>query len=284
MQPNSNNSVDPNSYQGFGTQFNQQPTVQNPQLHPQTPAQKKGKSNSAQNSLQIAEIRDGIVIMKDGSFRSVVMVKAINFDLMSGEERESVEYAYQGFLNSLYFPVQIFIHSEKIDIKPYLDLLQKIRTNQDNMLLALLMDDYIEYMFALSQQANIMDKQFYVIVPYSPIDELKPNISSSKNFFTGLVDIFSGSNKKVTIDEPALIKAKDELRNRVQALLSGLQQSSIQGIPLDTQELIELYYNTYKPDTSVRQQLKDFDGLATPIVTKGEGDGQNSNMANGMVI
>ena len=221
--------------------------------------------------LQIAEIRDGIVIMKDGTFRSVIMVKAINFDLMSQEERESVEFAYQGFLNSLYFPIQIFIHSEKIDIKPYLDMLGKIRSNQDNMLLALLMDDYIEYMFALSQQANIMDKQFYVIVPYSPGDELKPNISSSKNFFTGLVDIFSSKSRQITINEPALLKAKDELRNRVQALLSGLQQSSIQGIPLDTQELIELYYNTYNPDTSVRQQLRDFDGLSTPTVVKGEG-------------
>jgi hypothetical protein len=278
MEPNINNSVDPNSYQQFGTQYNQQPTVQNAPTPNSIMNTKRVNSNSAQNSLQIAEIRDGIVIMKDGSFRSVVMVKAINFDLMSGEERESVEFAYQGFLNSLYFPIQIFIHSEKIDIKPYLDLLQKIRTNQDNMLLALLMDDYIEYMYALSQQTNIMDKQFYVIVPYSPNDELKPNISSSKNFFTGLVDIFSNANKKVTIDEPALVKAKDELRNRVQALLSGLQQSSIQGIPLDTQELIELYYNTYNPDTAVRQQLKDFDGLATPAVVKGEDTNSDQNI------
>ena len=282
MEPSLNNSVDPNSYQQFGTQYTGQGlNMQNSSIPAPVVPGKKGNSNSAQNSLQIAEIRDGIVIMKDGSFRSVVMVKAINFDLMSGEERESVEYAYQGFLNSLYFPIQIFIHSDKIDIKPYLDLLQKIRTNQDNMLLALLMDDYIEYMFALSQQTNIMDKQFYVVIPYSPAEELKPDISSSKNFFTGLVDIFSSGNKKVTINEPELIKAKDELRNRVQALLSGLQQSSIQGIPLDTQELIELYYNTYNPDTSVRQQLRDFDGLSTPIVTKGDGPATNLSGVTG---
>jgi hypothetical protein len=284
MEPKTNNPVDPNSYQQFGTQYNQQPTVQNAPTPNKIVGTKKMNSNSAQNSLQIAEIRDGIVIMKDGSFRSVIMVKAINFDLMSGEERESVEFAYQGFLNSLYFPVQIFIHSEKIDIKPYLDQLQKIRTNQDNMLLALLMDDYIEYMYSLSQQTNIMDKQFYVIVPYSPNDELKPNISSSKNFFTGLVDIFSNTNKNITIDEPALVKAKDELRNRVQALLSGLQQASIQGIPLDTQELIELYYNTYNPDTAVRQQLKDFDGLSTPMVTKGDDSANNQNSNDGIIV
>jgi type IV secretory pathway VirB4 component len=283
MEPNINNSVDPNSYQQFGTQYGQQPSVHNAPMPNQLTGGKKRNSNSAQNSLQIAEIRDGIVIMKDGSFRSVVMVKAINFDLMSSEERESVEFAYQGFLNSLYFPIQIFIHSEKIDIKPYLDLLQKIRTNQDNMLLGLLMDDYIEYMFALSQQTNIMDKQFYVVVPYAPNDELKPNISSSKNFFTGLVDIFSNTNTKVVINEAALAKAKDELRNRVQALLSGLQQSSIQGIPLDTQELIELYYNTYNPDTAVRQQLKDFDDLSTPMVTKGDNNASNQNVNSGAI-
>jgi hypothetical protein len=278
MQPNQNNSIDPNSYQQFGGQYsaNTQPGV----VPPVQTSHKHGNPNSAQNSLEIAEIRDGIVIMKDGTFRSVVMVKAINFDLMSPEERDAVEFSYQGFLNSLYFPIQIFIHSEKVDIKPYLEMLQKTRENQDNMLLALLMDDYIQYMYGIAQQANIMDKQFYVVVPYSPIEEAKPEIASSKNFFTGLVDIFTNKGKKIVIHEADLVKAKDELRNRVQALLSGLQQSNIQGIPLDTQELIELYYNTYNPDTSVRQQLKDFDGLSSPMVQKGVGQAPQSNIDN----
>ncbi len=124
--------------------------------------------NSTQNTLQIAEIRDGIVIMNDGSFRSVIMAKSINFDLMSSQEQEAVEYSYQGFLNSLYFPVQIFIRSQKVDLQPYLDKLDKIRTEHDNMLLALLMEDYIDYMDQLSQQTNIMDKKFYIVVPYFP--------------------------------------------------------------------------------------------------------------------
>ncbi len=104
----------------------------------------KTNPNSTQNTLQIAEIRDGIVIMNDGSFRSVVIVKSINFDLMSPQEQEAVEYSYQGFLNSLYFPVQVFIRSQKVDLQPYIEKLDKIRTEHDNMLLALLMDDYIE--------------------------------------------------------------------------------------------------------------------------------------------
>src|SRR3984957_13454425 len=100
-------------------------------------------SNSTQNTLQIAEIRDGIVIMNDGSYRSVLMVKSINFDLMSQAEQEAVEYSYQGFLNSLYFPVQIFIRSQRVDLRPYIEKLDKIQTEHDNMLLSMLMQDYI---------------------------------------------------------------------------------------------------------------------------------------------
>jgi hypothetical protein len=99
--------------------------------------------NSTQNMLQIAEIRDGIVIMNDGSYRSVVMVNSINFDLMSRNEQESVEYNYQNFLNSLFFPIQIFIRSQKVDMTPYIEKLDRIRAEHDNMLLSLLMDDYV---------------------------------------------------------------------------------------------------------------------------------------------
>ncbi len=110
--------------------------------------------NSTQNALQIAEIRDGIVIMNDGSYRAVAMVKSINFDLMSPQEREAVEYSYQGFLNSLYFPVQIFIRSQKVDLRPYIQKLDKIRSEHDNMLLALLMEDYIDFISDLAYQTN----------------------------------------------------------------------------------------------------------------------------------
>jgi hypothetical protein len=228
--------------------------------------------NSTQNSLQIAEIRDGIVIMNDGSFRSVIMVKSINFDLMSAQEQEAVEFSYQGFLNSLYFPIQIFERSQKIDLQPYVDKLDKIRTEHDNMLLALLMDDYINYIDALSQQTNIMDKKFYVVIPFFPvIDTANKAVKQSKNFITGFTDLFNKQEEHVTINEIDLENAKTELRNRVQAVLSGLLQCGIKGIPLDTQELIELYYDTYNPDTATRQQLKNFDDLSADIVTKGAG-------------
>lgn len=234
--------------------------------------------NSTQNTLQIAEIRDGIVIMNDGSFRSVVMVKSINFDLMSPQEQEAVEYTYQGFLNSLYFPVQIFIRSQKIDLQPYITKLSKIRTEHDNMLLAMLMEDYIDYIDQLSQQTNIMDKKFYIVIPFFPHVDVQKAITQSKNFITGFAALFGNKDQHVVINEDDLMKAKTELRNRVQAVLQGLLQCGVQGLPLDTQELIELYYDTYNPDTATRQQLKNFNDLTADVVTKGQGTAPQSHL------
>ncbi len=233
--------------------------------------QRQANPNSTQNMLEIAEIRDGVVIMNDGSFRSVVMVKSINFDLMSPQEQEGVEYAYQGFLNSLDFPIQISIKTQRVDMQPYIEKLDKIRSEHDNMLLAMLMEDYISYISLLSQQTNIMDKKFYVVIPYFPVMNEVKSLTQSKNFVTGLIELFNKTEKHVVINEASLEAAKTELRNRVQAVLGGLTQAGIQGLPLDTQELIELYYDTYNPDTAIRQQLQDINSLTADVVTKGVG-------------
>lgn len=234
--------------------------------------------NSTQNNLQIAEVRDGIVIMNDGSYRSVLMVKSINFDLMSPAEREGVEFSYQAFLNSLYFPVQIFVRSQKVDLGPYIEKLDKIRSEHDNMLLAVLMDDYIDYIDQLSAQTNIMDKHFYVVIPFFPVIEKQQALTSSKNLLDGVMRLFGDNKTHVVINEAHLEEAKAELRNRVQAVLGGLLQCGVQGLPLDTQELIELYYDTYNPDTATRQQLKNFDEMTTPVVTKGTGEAPQPNL------
>ena len=274
------NSQQPGQFPNYGAQpgpANLPPQMQAGQPMPggipgqPTAPQPKSNPNSTQNTLQIAEIRDGIVIMSDGSFRSVVMAKSINFDLMSPQEREAVEYSYQGFLNSLYFPIQIFIRSQKVDLRPYIEKLDKIRTEHDNMLLALLMQDYIGFMTNLSQQTNIMDKRFYVVIPYIPVIEGQKTVEASKNFISNFMGVFSSKEQHVVINEGELEAAKTELRNRVQAILAGLLQCGIQGLPLDTQELIELYYDAYNPDTASRQPMKNFNELSTPVVTKGEG-------------
>lgn len=242
----------------------------------------KSNPNSTQNTLQIAEIRDGIVIMNDGSFRSIIMAKSVNFDLMSPQEQEAVEFAYQGFLNSLYFPVQIFIRSQKVDLQPYIAKLDRIRTEHDNMLLAMLMADYIDFIEQLSMQTNIMDKRFYVIIPYFPHVDVQKAITQSKNFLTGLMGLFDTKEQHVVINEADLDKAKGELKNRVQAVLQGLMQCQIEGLPLDTQELIELFYDTYNPDTATRQQLKNFGNLNAEVVTKGTGNAPQAHLQREM--
>jgi hypothetical protein len=227
--------------------------------------------NSTQNTLQIAEVRDGIVIMNDGTFRAVVMCKAINFDLMSPQEREAVEFAYQGFLNSLNFPIQIFMRSEKVDLKPYLKKLDKIRAEQDNMLLGLLIEDYVAFLDAISQQTNIMNKQFYVVISFpDPNQDVRSTIKQSTGFFSGMADLFSSKSKipHVVINEKVLEDSKTELRNRVHSVIAGLQECGVQSIPLDTQELIELYYNVYNPDTATHQHLGKFEDISAPVIGK----------------
>jgi type IV secretory pathway VirB4 component len=280
MNPNNTNSPIPSAPPVLGMPTGQpgvQPNVQGPEVK-QPAANVPVNPHSSQNALLIAEIRDGIVIMNDGSFRSVVMVKSINFDLMSPQEREAVEFSYQGFLNSLYFPVQIFIHSQKVDLRPYIEKLDKIRTEHDNMLLALLMEDYIGFIDQLSLQTNIMDKKFYVVIPFYPVPDVQKALTSTKTFLSGLGGMFGNKQQKVVINETDLENAKTELRNRVQAVLGGLQQAGIQGLPLDTQELIELYYDAYNPDTATRQELKNFNDLAAPVITKGEGQARQPNL------
>lgn len=228
-----------------------------------------GNPNSTQNALLISEIRDNLVIMNDGSMRAVVACRSINFDLMSEREREAVEYSYQQFLNSLYFPLQILIRSQKVDIGPYLERLDKIRRDQDNMLLGVLMDDYINFISILAQETNIMDKSFFVILPYYPAGDMTSAVNSSRNF---LANLFAPQKQqRIRIDEAIFTKAKDELKNRISTAVNGLAQIGIRAVPLTTKELGELYYNFYNPDTAVREPLGNFEDLSAPIVTKGQG-------------
>lgn len=210
-----------------------------------------------------------MVVMNDGSFRSVVACQSINFDLMSDREREGVEYSYQSFLNSLYFPVQILIRSQRVDIGPYLDRLAKIRRDQDNMLLGVLMDDYIDFVDQLSQDANIMDKSFYVVIPYFPTGDISSAVNTSKNLFSNLFKPQQQANIK--IDKATYDKAKDEMQNRTNLVVSGLYQMGIRCAQLQTKELAALYYNVYNPDTAVRQPLIDFEQVTGTYVKKGEG-------------
>jgi hypothetical protein len=222
-------------------------------------------TNSTQNSLLIAEIKDGIVVMRDGSLRAVVLSSAINFDLMSQRDPDGVELAYQGFLNALHFPIQILIKSQRMDLDNYIAKLQQLEQNQDNPLLADLMADYIGNIKSFVDEVNIMDKQFFVVVPYFPtLNVTKGNIATS------IVNAFKPIGT-ITLESGQFEQAKTELRQRVQQVASGLVQMGLRAIPLNTQELIDLYYASYNPDVAQNQKLIDAAQLQTATVTKGAG-------------
>jgi len=205
--------------------------------------------------------------MRDGSLRAVIMASAINFDLMSPQERDSVEYAYQSFLNSLHFPVQILIKSQRLDLDNYIAKLAQMRQEQDNDLLGLLMDDYIANIQSLVDEVNIMDKQFYTIVPFFPPAMTK---MKSKNLVSGFASAFK-QQEVTTVNEADFAAFKEELTQRVQMVSAGLSQMGVRNIPLNTQELIELFYSSYNPDTAQNQRLTDAGQIQTAAVTKGEG-------------
>lgn len=238
------------------------PELQNNQIvHQDNPS-------STQSSLLISELRDGLIIMKDGSFRAVITCKSINYDLMSEPERDGVEYGYKGVLNSLEFPIQILVRSQRIDIAPYLERLANIRRNNDNMLLGVLMDDYINFIDQVSQEANIMDKSFFVVVPYYSSADLEKASTQSKNIFS----LFFGTREgEITrIDRNTYDKAVTEINNRVQAVIGGLFNIGIHSVRLNTKELAELFYNFNNPDTAVREPFIDFNKMGTIYTKKGE--------------
>ncbi|OYX41720.1 hypothetical protein B7Y94_04590 [Candidatus Saccharibacteria bacterium 32-49-12] len=249
----------------------QQPTSPSPTKQPEQPSQRSSAPTSTQNSLLFSEMRDNMIIMNDGSFRAIVRCQSINFDLMSSREREGVEFSYQNFLNSLYFPVQVLIRSRRVDIGPYIDRLVDIRRSQDNMLLNVLMDDYINFIDILAQEANIMDKSFYIIVPYYPSGDLNEIKKQAK----GLFDSFFGgkTDTAVTkIDQVSYEKAKDEIKNRVDSVMSGLFQMGVKSGQLNTRQLGELFYGSYNPDTAAREPIAGLDPneLTSTYIRKGD--------------
>jgi len=247
------------------------------QQNPQNPESSTPRNpNSSQNSLLISEIRENMVVMNDGSFRAVVTCQSINFDLMSDKEREGVEFSYQNFLNSLYFPIQIFVRSQRVDIGPYLEKLTKTRRDQDNMLLGVLMDDYINFIDALAEEANIMDKSFFIIVPYYPSGDVNSAVASSKGLLSSIFKPNQQANIK--IDKASYDKAKDEIGNRVSAVTGGLFHMGVKATQLKTKELASLYYDFYNPDTAVRQPMGDFESVTGTYVKQGQGKAEQPHL------
>jgi len=229
---------------------------------------------STQNTLMFQEIRDNMLIMGDGTYRSIVAAQSVNFDLMSEREREGIEYSYQQFLNSLTFPIQIYIRSEKVDIGPYLEKLSQMRVNQDNMLLGVLMDDYIQFIDILSQEANIMDKSFFIVIPYvigAEGAQLGKDSDTSKNLLTNLF-VPAQRHQRIKVPADQYNHVKEEMARRVTAVIDGVSQIGVHAVQLKTKEIGELMYNVYNPDTAVHEPIGDFRNYVTAVVQKGQGE------------
>lgn len=217
---------------------------------------------STQNYLDIEEIHNGVVILKNGGLRMVLMVSAINFALKSEEEQNAIIYSFQGFLNSLSFPVQIVMQSRRLDLSAYLAKLKTKNKEEENPLVRLQMADYISFVEQLLTVANIMEKKFYMVIPYQPVVVKKENILQK------IGDIFKGNAKKTEIVDFEL--HRKELAHRTEVVAAGLGSVGLRAVQLNTLELAELYYSSYNPELATRQKISSLADITAPIVEKGE--------------
>lgn len=210
------------------------------------------KSNipSTQQYLDIAEIRDGVVVMRDGSMRAVLLVSSINFALKSEEEQEATIQSYVSFLNYLDHPLQIVVQSRKLNIERYLNDLAEREKKQQNELLRMQTADYRQFVKELVELGEIMSKKFYVVVPYSP------GADKTKSFLERLTAVFSPLSS-MHLKEKKFRELKQDLDKRIETVLSGLTNMGLAAVVLDTQALIELYYNSYNPEVAEQEKLTD---------------------------
>ena len=200
--------------------------------------------SATQQFLEVQDIREGILLLKNNSIRGILMVSSINFALKSEEEQTAIIYAFQSFLNSLDFPVQIIIQSRRLDIRPYLALLEEQYKKQLNDLMKIQTREYIEFVKKFTESTNIMTKSFFITVPYEPdIVNVK---SSSFNPFQ------KQSSDKTSARQATFEENRTQLEQRVGVVEQGLTRCGIRVIRLGTEETIELFYKVFNPGETER--------------------------------
>jgi len=209
---------------------------------------------STQANLPIAEIKDDVVVLKDGTLRAVLLTSSVNFSLKSEDEQNALISSYVSFLNSLDFPFQIVIQSRKLQIKPYIDNLRNLEKQQPNELLRVQIADYRSFVEELVEIGQIMAKHFYVVVPFDPLSNKR------KIFFARFKEVITPA-LTVRLKEERFQKRKADMEVRLRQVVQGLDGMGLQVVQLDTQALIELYYSTYNPDIAFSEQLQSIDKL-----------------------
>lgn len=211
-------------------------------------------TTTTQKYLDVAEIRDDVAVMKDGTMRAIVLVSSLNFALKSEDEQNAIISSYVSFLNNLEYPLQIVIQSREFKIDPYLKQLEKKRKEQTNELLRVQTAEYLSYIKELISLGKIMNKRFYVIVTYNPLS------NKQKSFFSRMADTFKPATL-IRLKEEKFQRRHDALVQRASKVIGGLQEMGLSAVQLDTQSIIELFYNTYNPETSQSEHLVDVDKL-----------------------
>jgi len=216
---------------------------------------------STQKFLEIEQIRDDVLVLKDGSLRSVMMVSSINMELRAEEEKMSIISAYQGALNSLEFPLQFLVQSRKLDLTNYLALLESSAQNQPIPLLKEQTNEYILFLKDILSNVNVMDKRFFAVIPYYP------NIvaESSKGVLSFLGIKKQGQTAEA--ENENYLQNKQQLQRRIQLVIGLFTDIGLTLTPLPTEALVELFYACYNPETAGHEHIKGLDTLGANYIS-----------------
>lgn len=198
-----------------------------------------GNHAASQNFVSVRDIRDNVVIQKNGQMTMVILASSINFALKSYDEQRAILSQFQQFLNTLDFSLQIQMRSRRLNIEPYLAQLSTLETKQDNDLMRIQLREYMEFIRTFTTQVDVMSKNFFIIVSYTP------NKVSIGRGFGGL---FSAKSGAATIADGIFEEQRTQLEQRVSLVVEGLARVGVRTAVLGKDELVELYYHTYNPN------------------------------------
>jgi len=211
------------------------------------------EAQPTQKFVEIEDVKNGVVILKSGSLRSVLMVSGINFELKSEEEQNMITYSYQNFLNTLDFSIQFVIHSRKLNIGNYLDRMTERQNQETNELLRNQISEYAEFIRSFVELNAVMAKTFFAIVPYDPIT-IPTGGKKIFGFFKSAIPGM-GPKAKAPGEKESLEAGMAQLSQRVEQVTNGLGQIGLRVVALNDEELIELFYNLYNPESAERKEL-----------------------------
>ncbi len=206
---------------------------------------------ASQQFVVIKEIKNGVLYLKQGGLRKVLMVNGINFDLKSQEEQQLTLNSFQSFLNALDFSIQFFVHSRKINISAYLEKIEARKVEEPNELLQLQIEEYGEFISSFVEKNPIISKDFFVVIPYDSIVV----VEQAKKNILGLFSKSKKQNKDKQVTDGAP-KHVEQLNYRVDEVTAGLEQIGLHTTPLNDDELTELYYNLYNPQLIERRRAE----------------------------